>query len=91
VTGGAAKNRGIHQVISDDFQAELRTLSVANSSALGGALRAANAVDGHAFAELRERFSAPDSSRSVRPSPGSDKAYDALRKTYAENLAELLG
>jgi xylulokinase len=91
VTGGASKNRGILQVVSDVFQAELRTLSVANSSALGGALRAANAVGGYAFAELRARFSAPDGSRSVRPSPGSDKAYDTLRKTYAEKLAELLG
>jgi xylulokinase len=89
VTGGAAKNRGILQVIADVFQAELRTLSVANSSALGGALRAANAAGGHAFAELAARFSAPDATRSVRPTQGSDKAYDALRSLYAEKLAEL--
>jgi xylulokinase len=89
VTGGAAKNRGILQVLSDVFQAELRTLSVANSSALGGAVRAANAAGGHTFAELRERFSAPDSARSVRPTPGSASAYDALRAAYAERLSEL--
>jgi xylulokinase len=89
VTGGAAKNRGILQVISDVFQAELRTLSVANSSALGGALRAANAVGRHAFAELSERFCAPDSARAVRPTPGSERAYDTLRTLYAEKLSSL--
>ena len=89
VTGGAAKNRGVLQVISDVFQADLRTLSVANASALGGALRAANAVGRVGFAELAARFSAPDSARAVRPTSGSDKAYDGLRALYAEKLAEL--
>ncbi|HVR19207.1 MAG TPA: FGGY-family carbohydrate kinase [Polyangiaceae bacterium] len=89
VTGGAAKNRGVLQVISDVFQADLKTLSVANASALGGALRAANAVGRVGFAELAARFSAPDSARAVRPTSGSDKAYDALRSLYAEKLAEL--
>jgi xylulokinase len=89
VTGGAARNRGILQILSDVFQAELKTLSVANSSALGGALRAANAVGRHAFPELAGRFSAPDAARSVRPTPGSGSAYDSLQKLYAEKLAEL--
>jgi len=88
VTGGAAKNRGILQVIADVFQAELRTLSVSNSSALGGALRAANAVGHHDFAELAARFSAPDAARAVRPTPGSEKAYDSLKSVYAERLAQ---
>jgi sugar (pentulose or hexulose) kinase len=77
------------QVISDVFQAELRTLSVANSSALGGALRAANTVGRHAFAELSARFSAPNATSAVRPTPGSDRAYDPLRTLYAEKLSEL--
>jgi xylulokinase len=89
VTGGASKNRGILQIIADVFQAELRTLSVANSSALGGALRAANAVGRHAFAELSERFSAPNAAQAVRPTPGSESAYEKLRTLYAEKLSEL--
>jgi len=89
VTGGAAKNRGILQVIADVFQAELRTLAVANASALGGAVRAANAVGRHGFADLAARFSAPDAARAVRPTPGSERAYDALREAYAEKLARL--
>lgn len=88
VTGGASKNRGILQVIADVFQAELRTLSVANSSALGGALRAANTVGRHPFAELSEHFSAQDA-QAVRPTPGSARAYDSLKTLYAEKLSEL--
>ena len=88
VTGGATKNRGILQVIADVFQAELRTLSVSNSSALGGALRAANAVGGFDFEGLAARFSAPDETRAVRPTRGSEKAYDSLRSLYGERLAE---
>src|SRR5690606_31431483 len=54
VTGGASKNRGILQVLADVFEAEIRTLSVGNSSALGGALRAAQAALACSWAELYE-------------------------------------
>src|SRR5690606_38406382 len=60
VTGGAAKNRGILRVLADVFNSEIRTLSIGNSSALGGALRAAEAAGGHSYAELYEKFAAPD-------------------------------
>lgn len=88
VTGGASANRGILQVIADVFQAELRTLSVRNSSALGGAVRAAHAVQHTSFGELARQFSAPGDER-VTPTPGSAHAYDELRARYAEKLAEL--
>ena len=52
VTGGASKNRGILRVLADVFEAEICTLSVQNSSALGGALRAAQALEGLHWAEL---------------------------------------
>ena len=71
------------------FQAELRTLAVKNSSALGGAVRAAHAVQGTSFAELAARFSAPDDTR-ITPTPGSARAYDELRGRYAEKLAEVV-
>jgi xylulokinase len=67
-TGGASKNRGILQVLADVFQAEVRTLAVANSSALGGALRAAAAVEGRSFAELFAPFCAPGPDRTT-PNP----------------------
>jgi xylulokinase len=88
VTGGASQNRGILQVVADVFQAELRTLAVKNSSALGGAVRAAQAVEGKSFAELARVFSAPGETR-VTPAPGSAGAYGELRGRYAEKLAEL--
>ena len=88
VTGGASQNRGILQVIADVFQAELRTLAVKNSSALGGAVRAAQAVEGKGFAELARVFSAPGETR-VTPGAGTAHAYDELRGRYAERLAAL--
>lgn len=88
VTGGASANRGVLQVLSDVFQSELRTLSVKNSSALGGALRAANAVAGAPFAELAARFSAPNA-EAVTPTPGTASAYDELRARYAERIGRV--
>jgi xylulokinase len=87
-TGGAAKNRGILQVLADVFQAELRTLAVANSSALGGALRAAAAVEGRAYSELFAAFSAPGPERIV-PNPGVTAVYADLAGRYAEEVAKL--
>jgi xylulokinase len=89
VTGGASQNRGILQVIADVFQAELRTLAVKNSSALGGAVRAANALAGTSFGELAAHFSAPGETR-ITPGAGTARAYDELRGRYAEKLAEVV-
>ena len=43
VTGGASRSKGILSVIGDIFAAEVRTLDVPDSAALGGALLAAKA------------------------------------------------
>jgi xylulokinase len=43
VTGGAATNRQILQVLADVFGAEVRRLEIANAAALGAALRALHA------------------------------------------------
>ncbi|HEY2407815.1 MAG TPA: FGGY family carbohydrate kinase [Polyangiaceae bacterium] len=81
VTGGAAKNRGILQVLADVFGAEICTLSlVRNSSALGGALRAAHAVEKKPWSELYARFAAPNPER-LKPSVKPD-VYDALRAAF---------
>ena len=69
VTGGASKNPGILRVLADVFQAEIVPLRVANSSALGGALRAAQAVEGRPWTDLYARFAAPDLDRRVTPDP----------------------
>jgi sugar (pentulose or hexulose) kinase len=89
VTGGASKNRGIRQVLADVFGAEIRALSVGNSSALGGALRAAEAVAGVSFSSLYERFAATDPARSASPRAGATASYGALRKGLVERLTAL--
>jgi sugar (pentulose or hexulose) kinase len=89
VTGGGAKNRGILQVLADVFGAEIRTLSVSNSSALGGALRAAEALDAAPFASLYERFAATDAGRSITPGSGASSRYTGLRQQLLERLTAL--
>jgi xylulokinase len=91
VTGGASKNRGIRQVLADVFGAEIRALSVGNSSALGGALRAAEAASSASFSALYERFAATDPSCDVSPRPGATAAYAELRQRFLERLSALDG
>jgi xylulokinase len=87
-TGGASKNRGILKVLADVFQAEVRTLNVANSSALGGALRAARAVEGRSFAELFAPLCAPGPER-IAPDPSVASTYATLGGRYAEEVQKL--
>ncbi len=89
VTGGASKNRGIRQVLADVFGAEIRGLPVGNSSALGGALRAAEAVSGLSFGALYERFAATDDSQNVSPDAAATGSYGALREKLAQKLLAL--
>jgi xylulokinase len=44
VTGGAARSKGILSVIADIFGADVKTLDVTDSAAIGGARLAALAV-----------------------------------------------
>jgi xylulokinase len=89
VTGGASKNRGIRQVLADVFGAEIRALAVGNSSALGGALRAAEAAGAASFSALYERFAATDPASDVSPRPGATAAYGELRQRFLERLSAL--
>ncbi len=89
VTGGASRNRGIRQVLADVFGAEIRALSVGNSSALGAALRAAEAVGKVPFSSLYEAFSATDDASSVSPRASATESYTALRQKLVERLAVL--
>ncbi|MDF3068991.1 MAG: Carbohydrate kinase, FGGY-like protein [Polyangiaceae bacterium] len=89
VTGGASRNRGIRQVLADVFGAEIRSLSVGNSSALGAALRAAEAVGSVPFPRLYEAFAATDDASSVTPRIGATEVYGDLRQKLVERLAAL--
>jgi xylulokinase len=90
VTGGASKNAGILRVLADVFQAEIVPLRVANSSALGGALRAAQAVEGRPWNVLYTRFAAPDLDRRVTPDPGSKVTYEGITAQLRDKIKDLL-
>jgi xylulokinase len=90
VTGGASRNPGVLQVLADIFQAELRPLRVSNSSALGGALRAANAVEGIGWDDLCAQFAAPDADLVVLPNGSARGVYDDLGAEFERRLSELL-
>ncbi len=86
LTGGASRNDGIAQLIADVFQAPVERLAVADSAALGAALRAAHGC-GHRLEPLYAAFCAPDRDSRLAPDP-------ALAPVYDEGLArfrELLG
>jgi xylulokinase len=83
VTGGASRNPGILRVLADVFQARIVPLAVAtNSSALGGALRAAAAVGGADWQALFARFCAPDVAHAVEPDPSTRAVYADLGREF---------
>lgn len=86
-TGGASRNRGILQVVADVFRARVRTLEVGNSSALGGALRAANTLGGVPLPRLYERFAAPHPSLGANANLSAN--YDALRARFVTEVGQL--
>jgi xylulokinase len=89
VTGGASRNRGLLRVLADVFQATIMPLSVSNSSALGGALRAAQAVEGRAWQDLYATFSPPERSLAVTPDPSARPAYETLAANFAKQLSQI--
>ncbi len=82
VTGGASKSPGLCQTLADVFQARLEKIAVADSAALGAALRAANAVGTCAWAELYAMFAA--ATETVEPNPGNAAVYDAALAAFRE-------
>ncbi len=90
LTGGASRNVGIQRIIADVFQCPVRTLRVSNASALGGALRAAQASGGGTWKELFSAFVALDPDVNVAPSPQARPAYEQLGRLFDEKLADYL-
>jgi len=90
VTGGGSKNPGILRVLADVFQAEILPLRVSNSSALGGALRAAQATEGRDWEYLYATFAAPDLARRVVGDPATKVVYAELAAQLKETLTALM-
>ena len=90
VTGGASKNKGLLRVLADVFQATIMPLGVSNSSALGGALRAAQGVEGCAWDDLYARFCPPEHELTIEPDAGARSAYEQLAASFEKRLKECI-
>jgi xylulokinase len=86
LTGGASRSPGIQRIIADVFEAPVRVLRVANASALGAALRAAQATSSSSFEDLFATFVALDPSVNVEPDPKARAAYAELGQRFAEKV-----
>jgi xylulokinase len=89
VTGGASRNKGLLRVLADVFQAVIMPLAVSNSSALGGALRAAQAVGGLGWDDLFARFAPPDRDLGVEPNPSTQSIYKEMAAQFQQRLKQL--
>jgi xylulokinase len=90
LTGGASRNNGIARTVADIFQAPVERLAVANSAALGAALRAAAAL-GADLEELYLEFCKPDAGSRIDPDPAAAAAYDDALARFEATLAKFVG
>jgi xylulokinase len=82
VTGGASADPWVAKTVADVFQAKVERIAVADSAALGAALRAAQAVGGVAWDDLSAKFAA--ATVAVQPDPALRAVYDDALKAYAD-------
>jgi sugar (pentulose or hexulose) kinase len=95
-TGGAAANRAILQTMADVFGAVVYQLEVANSAALGAALRAAHADasardSGSDWDEVVHGFAEPVAATRLEPDRRRHDFYRTLMQVYAACEAHALG
>ena len=84
LTGGASRNDGIAQIISDVFAAPVERLAIANSAALGAAILAA-VTDGEDMSAMQKVFCRPADDSRMEPSPGVN--YHAALAGFVDLLA----
>jgi sugar (pentulose or hexulose) kinase len=65
-------------------------LSIANASALGGALRAAQALGGSAWRDLFAVFVTPDADLKLEPNAAAGAAYEKLKPALYARVDERL-
>jgi xylulokinase len=85
LTGGAAQNDGIAQLVADIFQAPVERLDVINSAALGAALIAA-AAEGHDLPTLHQTFCKAEPGSSLQPDPALAAVYDSALGSFQSLL-----
>jgi xylulokinase len=87
LTGGAAKNNGIAQLVADVFQAPIERLETTNSAALGAALIAAAAA-GHPLRELQATFCKAAPNSALEPHRSLAKVYQKALESFSKLLAK---
>jgi len=85
LTGGAAKNDGIAQLVADIFQAPVERLDVSNSAALGAAMIAA-AADGHDLPAMQEIFCQAAAGSSLQPDLALGDVYQGALSRFQSLL-----
>ena len=96
-TGGASKDKLILRIMPDVHQCPVYRLEVANSAALGAAIRAAHGYlaettgTAPSWHELVDPFVQPDESKVAQPDPAAAPVYDELLEKYAACENEVLG
>jgi xylulokinase len=83
VTGGAAQNPAVLQVLADVFQRPVRRSTITNTAALGAAVRAAQAQCGQDWRTMAVRVVAPQLGAAVQPRSDLAGIYAVLLASYA--------
>ena len=88
VTGGAANNRALLQVVADVMNCRVSRIEVSKSAALGSALQAAHgwlsaAGKNPKWDKLVTGFTDPVPNSEIRPDKKAAKIYDKLLEKYA--------
>ncbi len=89
LTGGAAKNDGIAQIVADVFQAPVERFEVANSAALGAALIAATA-GGYDLVSLQKTFCKAAPSSLLQPHTSLAGKYSTALAGFAKLLKQTI-
>jgi xylulokinase len=82
VTGGASKSQGICRIFADVFQADVEKISVADSAALGAALRVANTLGKFKLKDLYAKFAT--ASEIIKPDKKTAPVYESILAKFAE-------
>ncbi|HBC85916.1 MAG TPA: carbohydrate kinase [Lentisphaeria bacterium] len=82
VTGGASKSPGICRILADVFQARVEKISVADSAALGAAVRAAHFMCFGKMGGYYAKFAA--AVETIEPDPATAETYAGMLDRFAE-------
>ena len=89
LTGGAAQNDALAQVVANVFDVTVERLATGSSVALGAAMRAATWYGTVSLAELEQTFCQPEDGKRVAPELAAVAAYQQALPGFAEWTTDL--